>query len=251
MMIDAERAHSQGPEGQAMMSAKQLQDCLGLKTAPVAIRFRSTAPANLPHVAAAGPSGCSYWKRAAQGESFYTVAADHYHCPIGAYTHGIDLPPAQVQELQGVLTTMTALGYLRPEEVPGIPRCEQPFGVAVYGPLTDATEPPDVVLVCGNARQVMLLEEAALAAGIGASTPLMGRPTCAAIPLAVRSQRCVSSLGCIGNRIYTELGDDELYFALPGQHLATLAGQLAKIVHANTALEKYHRSRKQSVGASV
>jgi hypothetical protein len=41
---------------------------------------------------------------------------------------------------------MTSLGYIRSEEVPGIPRREEAFGVAIYGPLTD--EPADVVLVC-------------------------------------------------------------------------------------------------------
>src|SRR5205807_3882508 len=114
---------------------------------------------------------------------------------------------------------------------------------AVYGPLANATETPDVVLVRGNARQVMLLEEAALAAGVGDATPLMGRPTCAAIPLAMRTQRGVSSLGCIGNRVYTELGDDEFYYALPGKHLAAMVEKLATIVNANHELESYHRAR--------
>jgi uncharacterized protein (DUF169 family) len=226
-----------------MTAAKQLQDLLGLKMAPVALTFRASAPPGVPHVAAAGPSGCSYWKRAAQGETFYTEAADHYHCPVGAYTHGIDLPPAQLQELQGVVGTMVSLGYIRGEEVPGIPRREGPFGVAVYGPLADAADPPDVVLVRGNARQLMLLEEAVQAAGAGAPAPLLGRPTCAAVPLAQQTQRGVSSLGCIGNRVYTDLGDDEFYYALPGKHLAAVTDKLATIVKANAELEKYHRAR--------
>jgi uncharacterized protein (DUF169 family) len=226
-----------------MTTATRLQDLLGLKTPPVALTFRASPPPNVPRVDSAGPSGCTYWKRAADGETFYTEAADHYHCAVGAYTHGIDLPPAQLQELQGVMGTMMSLGYLRGEEVPSIPRREEPFGVAVYGPLTDAAEPPDVVLVRGNARQLMLLEEAAEAAGISGPAPLMGRPTCAAIPLAMRSQRSVSSLGCIGNRVYTELPDDEFYYALPGKHLAAVADKLATIVNANRELEKYHRAR--------
>ena len=234
-----------------MITARKLQDLLGLKTAPVALTFRATAPPNLPHVAAAGPSGCSYWKRAAQGQTFYTEAADHYHCPIGAYTHGIELPPAQLQELQGVVGTMVSVGYLRAAEVPGIPRRAERFGVAIYGPLVDATEPPDVVLVRGNARQIMLLEEAAQAAGVSGPAPLMGRPTCAAIPLALRTGRGVSSLGCIGNRVYTELGDDEFYYAAPGPHINAVVAELAKIVNANVELEKYHRARLQEITTSA
>jgi uncharacterized protein (DUF169 family) len=245
-----EKDRNEGPEAIAMTTAKQLQDLLGLKTAAVAITFRTAAPPNVPRVAAAGPSGCSYWKRAAEGQTFYTEAADHFNCSIGAYTHGIDLPPPQMQELQGVIGTMVTLGYIRTEEVPGIPRRAEPFGVVVYGPLAAATEAPDVVLVRGNARQLMLLEEAALAAGVNGA-PLMGRPTCAAIPLAQSTRHGVSSLGCIGNRVYTELGDDEFYYALPGQHLAAVVGQLAKIDNANKELEKYHRARKQTLGATV
>jgi uncharacterized protein (DUF169 family) len=234
-----------------MTTAKQLQDLLSLKTPPVALTFRATAPPNVPHVASAGPSGCSYWKRAAEGKTFYTVAADHYHCPIGAYTHGIDLPPTQTQELQGVVGTMVTLGYIRGEEVPGIPRRQEAFGVAVYGPLTEAAEPPDVVLVCGNARQLMLLQEAAQAAGVAGTAPLMGRPTCAVVPLAMQTQHGVSSLGCIGNRVYTDLGDDEFYYALPGKHLTAVADKLAMIVNANAELEKYHRARQAEVCASA
>jgi uncharacterized protein (DUF169 family) len=233
-----------------MTAAEVFQDILGLKTVPVGITFRADAPANVPHVAAAGPSGCSYWKRAAEGQRFYTVASDHYNCPIGSYTHGIDLPPAKMQELQGIVTTMVSLGYIRNEEVPGIPRREERFGVAVYAPLTEGAETPDVVLVRGNARQLMLLEEAALAAGVSGTAPLMGRPTCAAIPLAMKTQQGVSSLGCIGNRVYTELGDDEFYYALPGKHVAAVAGELATIANANRELEQYHQARKQSVATA-
>src|SRR5262245_23784757 len=149
------RGHPAAAEVKCMTAAKQLEDLLGLRTAPVALTFRASPPAGVPHVAAAGPSGCSYWKRAAEGETFYTEAADHYNCPIGAYTHGIDLPPARAKELEGVLGMMFGLGYLRPEEVPAVPRRPDRFAVAVYAPLKDAPGEADVVLVRGNARQVM------------------------------------------------------------------------------------------------
>jgi uncharacterized protein (DUF169 family) len=223
--------------------AGQFQDLLGLRSPPVALAFLATPPAGIPRVDAAGPSGCTYWKYAAEGRTFYTEAADHYNCPIGAYTHGVDLPPERAPELQGVLGTMFQLGYLRPDEIPGVPRREGRFGVAVYAPLAKAPFEPDVVLVRGNARQVMLLAEAAQAAGVGAGTGLLGRPTCAAIPEALRSGHGVGSLGCIGNRVYTGLGDDELYFALPGKNLTTVAEKLATILNANRELERYHQAR--------
>ncbi len=83
--------------------AKELEDLLKLRTPPVALSFRASPPANVLRVKAAGPSSCTYWKLAAQGQTFYTEAADHYLCPIGAYTHGVDLPPAVAKELEGVM----------------------------------------------------------------------------------------------------------------------------------------------------
>ncbi len=227
-----------------MASPTQLEALLGLATAPVAVTFRETPPPGVPRAAEAGPAGCTYWRRAAEGQSFYTEAADHYNCPIGAHTHGVELPPERQQELEGILGTMIQLGYLGAGEVSGIPRRDRPFGVAVYSPLADAPAEPDVVLVRGNAKQIMLLAEAAHAAGVGAGGALMGRPTCAAIPEVLRTGSSAGSLGCIGNRVYTGLGDDELNFALPGGQVSAVAEKLATILHANRELESFHRARQ-------
>ena len=220
-----------------MRTALSLQELLGLHHPPVAVSFRDKAPAGVPRIDSAGPSSCAYWKLAAEGRAFYTEASDHHNCPIGAHTHGIDAPPEVKKELEGVITTMISLGYLRAEEVPDIPRRDSPFGVAVYAPLAQADGEPDVVIFAGNARQVMLLAEATGAAG------LMGRPTCAALAQAMKTGQGVASLGCIGNRVYTGLTDDEMYFALPGSQVKAVTEKLATIVHANSELEKYHRAR--------
>jgi len=228
-----------------MSPARKLKELLQLRTEPVAVTFQAAPPPGVPRVSSSGPSTCSYWKRAAGGETFYTEAADHFNCPIGGYTHGVDLPAPQGKELEGVLGTMFQLGYIKPEEVPGISRRAGGFGIAVYGPLGKTAGVPDIVLVVGNAKQMMLLSEAAQAAGVGGAG-LMGRPTCAAIPHALQTGAGVASLGCIGNRVYTELGDDELYYALPGKHLAAVVDKLAGIATANRELEKYHRARLAS-----
>jgi uncharacterized protein (DUF169 family) len=224
-----------------MSDAGQLQELLGLETPPVAVTFADAPPAGVPRVDRPGPSSCSYWKQAAEGQAFYTEASDHYNCPVGSYTHGVDLPPEQAKELEGLVGTMVQLDYLRMEEVPGIPRRTEPFRVAIYRPLAAANGDADVVLVRGDAKQIMLLAEAALAAG--AAGPMMGRPTCAAIPEAIRSGHGVASLGCIGNRVYTGLGDDELYYAIPGARLEAVTERLATIVRANQELEKFHEAR--------
>jgi uncharacterized protein (DUF169 family) len=122
--------------------------------------------------------------------------------------------------------------------------------VAVYAPLDAAPMPPDVVLTRGNARQMMLLAEAAQAAGVAGSTPTMGRPTCAVLPEATNSARTAASFGCIGNRVYTGTSDDEAYFAIPGDHLAVVEEKLAVIVRANEELEKFHRARVATMASS-
>lgn len=221
------------------------QKLLGLRLPAVAVAFRDAPPPGVPRVDAAGPSGCSYWKLAAEGMTFYTAAEDHYNCPIGSYTHGAELPPAKQQELMGLVGTMVQLGYVAMEEVPAIPRRAQPLKAVVYAPYPAAAFEPDVVLVRGNARQIMVLAEAAHAAG-AASGDAMLRPTCAAIPAAMQSQKGALSLGCIGNRVYTGLGDDEMYFALPGPKVAAVLEKLAGLVHANRELEKFHRERALS-----
>jgi len=227
----------------ATMQGHPLQTLLGLTWPPVAVAFQATPPAGMPRVESAGPSGCTYWKLAAEGQAFYTEAADHYHCPVGSYTHGIDLPPAQSQELEGLVGTMLQLEYLRQEEIPAIPRHDGPFGVVLYAPLAQAPFAADVVIVRGNAKQLMLIAEAANAAGLSQEGGLMGRPTCAMIPASMQAGRVTASLGCIGNRVYTGLGDDEFYAALPGPQLPALLEKLDTIVTANRELERFHRSR--------
>ena len=109
--------------------------------------------------------------------------------------------------------------------------------MAVYSPLTQAPLPPDVILVRGNARLLMLLAEAAENAGIAGPTPAMGRPTCATLPEAINSDRTAVSFGCVGNRVYTGAADDDAYFAIPGPQLAALEQSLLVIVRANEGAE--------------
>jgi uncharacterized protein (DUF169 family) len=209
----------------------------------VAITFVDSAPAGVPHVAALEPAGCGYWRRAAAGEVFFTVADDHKQCPVGAHTHNVTLSPEEQQELMGLVQTMVGLSYLKMEEVPQIPTRKTPMQVAVYSPLAAAPMPPDVVLVRGNARQLMLLAEAAQAAGVAGTGATMGRPTCAVLPEAINSERTAASFGCIGNRVYTGADETEAYFAIPGLHLSVVEQKLAVIVRANQELEKFHRAR--------
>ena len=225
------------------MSHTALTELLGLASSPVAISFVDEAPAGVPHVSAVEPAGCGYWRRAASGEVFFTVADDHKRCPVGAHTHNVTLTPAEHRELMGLVETMVGLSYLKMEDVALVPTRRTPLQVAVYAPLAAAPVPPDVVLVRGNARQLMLLAEASQAAGVAGASATMGRPTCAVLPEAINSERTAASFGCVGNRVYTGADETEAYFAIPGAHLEAVEQQLAVIVRANDELEKFHRGR--------
>ncbi len=222
---------------------QDLQELLGLRLAPVAIAFRDSAPDGMSHVAAPAPAGCGYWRLAAEGQVFYTEARDHYQCPVGAHTHGVDLPPEVAGELNGLIQNMVQMQYIKMEEIPMIPRRPGGFGVALYAPLCEAPFEPDVVLIRGSAKQLMLVAEAVQAAGVGSGGATMGRPTCAILPESLQSNRATASFGCIGNRVYTGLGDDEGYYAIPGGRLREVLAKLATIVEANRLLFQFHTER--------
>jgi uncharacterized protein (DUF169 family) len=158
------------------MLRTSLTELLHLTSTPVAIAFVDAAPPSVAHVSAVEPAGCGYWRRAAEGEVFFTIADDHKGCPVGAHTHNVTLSPAEQQELMGMVQTMVGLSYIKMEDVPQIQTRKTPLRVAVYAPLAAAPVPPDVVLIRGNAQQLMLLSEAAQAAGVVGSGPTLGRP---------------------------------------------------------------------------
>jgi uncharacterized protein (DUF169 family) len=223
-----------------------LAERLGLARRPVAVAFRDAPPPGVAKFAGTEPSACSFWRLAMKGRAFYTVPEDLHNCAIGSYTHNVPLPPQRAQELEQTLTFMTGLGYLRMEEVAGIPRLPRTPGVVVYAPLGETPVDPDVVVFVGRPGRVMLLQEAALRAGAGGRAPLLGRPTCMALPLAL-AEGAVASTGCIGNRTYTDVGEDEMYVVVPGKDLPRVAEELPRIAAANSALSDYHRGRRQAL----
>jgi uncharacterized protein (DUF169 family) len=221
---------------------QKLSSDLGLTRRPVAVAFRDAPPAGVPQFKGSVPSGCAFWRLAAEGGTFYTVPSDHYNCPIGAYTHNIPLPPARATELQDTLGLMVSIGYVSMAEVPGIPVLPKSPAAVVYAPLGETPVDPDVVLFSGPAARVMLLQEAAISAGIASTLNTLGRPTCMVLPAALASGM-VASTGCVGNRVYTALAEGDLYAAVPGADLARLADATATISSANAKLQQYHQAR--------
>jgi uncharacterized protein (DUF169 family) len=225
----------------------KIQSLLGTGRRPVAIAFSEAAPPGVTRFEGSEPSSCSFWRIAAGGRTFYTVPSNHFNCPIGGYTHNA-LTADRMPELQQVLSLMGEIGYIRMEEVPGVFHMREPARVIVYSPLGDAPVAPTVVLAAGKPARLMMLAEAATRAGAMSSLPLLGRPTCMAIPAALAGGAVMSS-GCIGNRVYTDIGEDELYIVLRGSDLERIAREIDTIYAANQTLTQYHQERRRTLTA--
>jgi uncharacterized protein (DUF169 family) len=239
--------------GENLMSVSHWNDleqrfaaAVKLARRPVAVAFLDAAPANVTKFSGTEPSGCSFWRLAADGRVFYTVPENHFNCAVGAYTHNIALSPEREKQTEQTLKMMFDLGYVKPEEVPQIPRLPKAPVAILYAPLGECPVEPDVVLFACKPSAAMLLNEAAGRAGVGSGIPALGRPTCMALPAALQ-HGSILSLGCVGNRVYTGLGEDQMYLVLRGKDLADVADALGVIAGANAALNEYAAGRRSQL----
>jgi uncharacterized protein (DUF169 family) len=219
---------------------------LELSRPPIAIGFFDHPPAAVPKWSGAPvPSGCTFWREAMNGKTFYTEPADHYNCPVGSYTHAINLPAERSSELEETVKFMVANRYIQLSEVPGIPVLEKMPAYIAYAPVEMASFAPDVVLIAAKPAAAMLLYEAALRAGAGSPLAnILGRPGCAVLPLSRKSGTSALSFGCKGNRTFTGLPDEELYVAIPGSRWNDVVTALSEIQAANTNMEGFYKGRQ-------
>lgn len=218
---------------------------LGLVTAPVALRFVAEAPAGLPQFEGEVPSACTFWRRAEQG-SFYADAPAHFNCLIGTHTMGLPMPKEREPELMALIGQMSDNGYFDAAEVPHVPTEPGSKSGIVYGPLTEFEETPDAVLLWVTPYQSMLLQEATGASRWSEQSgiPTFGRPSCAAIPVAVQRGAATQSLGCMGMRVFTEVAQDRMLSVLPRQQLENLPAALDRVADANQKMTQHYRGQK-------
>jgi uncharacterized protein (DUF169 family) len=224
---------------------QKLQQVLHSRCRPIAITFAATPPERVARFEGSQPSSCSYWRLAAAGRTFFTTAGDHQNCPVGGYTHNL-LQPETMPQLNQTLSLMGEIGYIRMEEIPGVFQLKESPAAVVYAPLGETPVPPSVVLASGKPGRVMMLAEAATRAGAMSSLPLLGRPTCMALP-ATLANGTATSTGCIGNRVYTGLAEDELYITLRGTDLERIAAEIDTILSANQTLTTFHQERQAAL----
>jgi uncharacterized protein (DUF169 family) len=229
-----------------------VQALLGLQKPPIAIGFLDSPPEGVPYWSGSpAPAGCYFWKKAQEGQTFYTLPSDHYNCAVGAYTHHIALPEERAGELEQTVGFMVTNDYIALEEVPGIPSLPVAPNIIAYGPAESAPFPPSVVVIAAQPAQAMLLYEAAIKAGAGgALLNTLGRPGCAVLPLALQNQSAAISLGCKGNRVFTGLPDTEMYLSIPGDKWPAVSEQIARALQANQAMAAHYQQKQTQFAAS-
>lgn len=228
-------------------SAKLLQEGLKLALPPVAVKFVDGPPAGIQGLQQAGPSACSYWRKAEQG-LFYASAADHYGCPIGAMVMGFDLPEAVGQELMGLVGSMLGVSYISEDEIANIPKVEKKPGGIVYGPLAGFPMEPDSVIVWPTPAQAMILQEWSGGAK-WAKAPqgfVYGRPGCGAVAVAGNQGSPAMSLGCIGMRTFTQVPDDRCLLVIPGAALGEMQQGLQRVLSVNETMKGMYEAKLAS-----
>jgi uncharacterized protein (DUF169 family) len=228
--------------------AARLTEALGLTRGPVAVCLADRPPAGVGRPSRPVAAGCVFWQDATDG-ALATGPADHAHCAIGTFTHNLDTDPAHELDRRDALRVFADLGYVRPEDIPGIPVLAERPRTIVYAPLATTPLPPDVVLLFVRADQTLILAEASQSVD-GGLAPAMGRPACAVVPHVRNTGRAALSLGCCGARAYLDaLTPDVALYALPGARLVAYTDRIAELARANQVLATFHRLRRRQVEA--
>jgi uncharacterized protein (DUF169 family) len=223
--------------------ADQLQRLLELDTAPVQISYLDAPPAGVAEHPGGVPSVCTFFALGAE-KPFFAPLARHEDCEVGAFVLGIPPEGDVGRRLMATVGTMQAEGYLAPGEEAKIPRNATPPKFVAYGPLGTLPVPPTDVLLFANPKSAMLVMEAAGSGSDARPVPVNGRPMCAIVPTLRQGSPVALSLGCIGSRIYADVGNDKMIVGVRGDHLRRLVEKLEKVVRANGAIGHEDERRK-------
>jgi uncharacterized protein (DUF169 family) len=208
--------------------AQELTCLLDLDHPPAAVTFYDRAGCELGDRPVPEPAGCCFWAKAEHGR-IDTSAADHAHCSVGSYTHGlISLTDALAGQDTAALV---ASGWVAEADLAGVASVESGPVAITYEPLAEAEE-PDVVLVRLTAGSLMALQ------GACPELALVSKPQCQIVPLALRGVTAVSP-GCAVSRVRTGLPPGELTCALPADQLAGIVASLARSRAADMAVSAF------------
>ncbi|HYK94049.1 MAG TPA: DUF169 domain-containing protein [Thermoplasmata archaeon] len=220
--------------------AEDLTRDLELTQPPVQISYLDSPPQGVREHPGGVPSVCTFFAEGRSGPFFASVRA-HEDCEIGAFVLGITPAGELGERLMSTLGGMQKEGYLQPGEEAKIPHNPTPPKFVAYGPLGSLPVPPTSVLLFARPKSVMLALEAA-----PGPVPTNGRPMCAIVPTLNQGAKVAMSMGCIGSRVYTQMGDDTLIVGVRGDHLAEFAKTVKRIRQANDVVGAENTRRKHA-----
>jgi len=229
--------------------ADQLTHQLDLELPPVQVSYLDQPPAGVPEHPGGVPSVCTFFAFGTRS-AFYAGLPKHEDCEIGAFVLGIPPEGAVGGRLMATIGDMQKQGYLNPGEEASVPHNAHPPRFVAYGPLGSLPVPPTGVLLFTNPRGAMLAAEAAGSAPDVWPVPMNGRPMCALLPILNQGAAVGVSLGCVGSRIYTDLGVDKMVVGVRGDRLAEFARKLDRVVRANEFVRAEDAARKASAKAA-
>ena len=220
--------------------AEQLTRDLELSTPPVQISYLEHPPVGIPEHPGDAPSVCTFFSEG-RTRAFFAGVKAHEECEVGAFVLGIR-PEAELgNRLMATIGLMQKEGYLQPGEEARIPHNETAPKYVAYGPLGSLPAPPTSVLIFARPKSAMLAMEAA-----PGPVPMNGRPMCAIVPTLNQGAPVAMSIACIGSRIFTSMGDDELVVGVRGDYLETFASSVRKIRDANRIIGAEDARRKEA-----
>jgi uncharacterized protein (DUF169 family) len=229
--------------------AEQLTRQLELDLPPVQVSYLEHPPKGVPEHPGGVPSVCTFFAFGTRSP-FYAGLPKHEDCEIGAFVLGIPPEGAVGGRLMATIGDLQKEGYLNPGEEAKVPHNSVAPKYVAYGPLGSLPVAPTGVLLFANPRGAMLAAEAAGSAPDVWTVPMNGRPMCAIMPILNQGSPVAMSLGCIGSRIYTDLGVDKMVVGVKGDRLAAFAKKLDRIVRANEFVRAEDSARKAKAPAA-
>jgi uncharacterized protein (DUF169 family) len=220
--------------------AKELSEALELDHPPVQVSYLDSPPPQVAEHPGSVPSVCTFF---AEGErrTFYAGSKAHEDCEIGAFVLGIPPEDELGKRLMSTLGTMQQEGYLEPGEEAKVPHNAKAPKYVAYGPLGSLPVPPTNVLLFARPKSAMLALEA-----VHFNSPMNGRPMCAIMPVLNAGAKVAFSMGCIGSRTYTQMGDDRMVVGIRGDYLDQFLSAVRKVRHANDLVGKEDADRKRA-----
>jgi uncharacterized protein (DUF169 family) len=221
----------------------RVREILGLRRLPIKIGFLDKLPALPRWVGGPVAAGCVFWDAAMDGKSFYTIAADHWNCAVGSHVHQIRLPADRAGELNDTVGFMIETRYLDAAEAAALPTLEREPGAVAYAPASSDAFEADVILMAATPGALVLIEDAAHRAGIsGDGLVPVSRPSCATLPLATKNQALSLAFGCKSNRVFTQIGADEAYAAVPARKWDLFVDKLYEVQRATLTMGTYFQA---------